>query len=322
MSFMVQNTIAIVWDFDKTLIREYMQTPIFEKFQVDQAKFWAEVDELPKKYAAQGVKVERDTIYLNHLITCVNQGIFPRLNNDMLYELGKNLKFYKGVPEIFNRLRDVVQKNNKYKDCRIEVEHYIISTGLTQMIKGSAVNAFIDGVWGCEFIETPVQSELLGGKSDPVLLQVDGGKVISQIGAIIDNTSKTRVVFELRKGVNKHAEINVNGKMDAEAYRIPFKNMIYIADGPSDVPVFSVLKKNSGKTFAVYSPGDEYGLEQVDKLLQTGRIDAFGEADYTEGSTSYLWLKKKVEIMADRILDEYMAEIAAATTVAPGHLIG
>ncbi|MBB5888268.1 haloacid dehalogenase-like hydrolase [Lactovum miscens] len=317
---MVQNTIAIVWDFDKTLIREYMQTPIFDKFGVDQSQFWAEVEQLPKKYAEEGININRDLIYLNHMITCVHQGIFPGLNNEMLFDLGSQMKFYNGVPKIFDKLRSVVDDNDKYNDCRIKVEHYIISTGLTQMIKGSAVNEFIDGVWGCEFIERPFESKLLGHNSEPLLLQVDAGKVISQIGSIIDNTSKTRVVFELRKGVNKHPEINVNGKMDAEAYRIPFKNMIYIADGPSDVPVFSVLKKNGGKTFAVYPHGDENGLEQVDNLLQNGRIDAFGEADYTEGSTSFLWLKKKVEIMADRIYDEYLGEIAAATTVAPAHL--
>ncbi|MDR2977186.1 MAG: hypothetical protein LBV19_07795 [Streptococcaceae bacterium] len=319
---MVQNTIAIVWDFDKTLIREYMQTPIFEKFQVDQEKFWAEVDQLPRKYREQGVKVERDTVYLNHMLTCVNQGIFPGLNNQMLYELGKELRFFAGVPEIFDKLRDVVQKQPKYKDCRIEVEHYIVSTGLTQMIKGSAVNPFIDGIWGCEFIETPVKSELVSANTEqPIVFDIDPGKVISQIGTIIDNTSKTRVVFELRKGVNKHPEINVNGKMNADAYRIPFKNMIYIADGPSDVPVFSVLKKNGGKTFAVYAHGDEKGLEQVDTLLQNGRIDAFGEADYTEGSTSYLWLKSKVEMIADRIYEEYLEEIKAATSLAPGHIV-
>ncbi|GAB2023971.1 hypothetical protein [Lactovum odontotermitis] len=318
---MVQNTIAIVWDFDKTLIREYMQTPIFEKFQVDQAKFWAEVDQLPKKYAEQGVKVERDTIYLNHMITCVNQGIFPGLNNQMLYDLGKQLSFYAGVPEIFDKLRKVVQENAKYRDCRIEVEHYIVSTGLTQMIKGSAVNPFINGIWGCEFIETPVKSQLVSANTEqPIVFDIDPGKAISQIGTIIDNTSKTRVIFELRKGVNKHPEINVNGKMNADAYRIPFKNMIYIADGPSDVPVFSVLKKNGGKSFAVYGRGDEKGLEQVDALLQDGRIDAFGEADYTEGSTSFLWLKNKVELTADRIYQEYLEEIKAATSVAPGHL--
>jgi hypothetical protein len=319
---MVQNTIAIVWDFDKTLIREYMQTPIFDKFQVDQDKFWTEVDQLPRKYREQGVKVERDTVYLNHMLTCVNQGIFPGLNNQMLYELGKNLRFYAGVPEIFDKLRDVVQKDKKYRDCRIEVEHYIVSTGLTQMIKGSAVNSFINGIWGCEFIETPVKSELVSANTEqPIVFDIDPGKVISQIGTIIDNTSKTRVVFELRKGVNKHPEINVNGKMNADAYRIPFKNMIYIADGPSDVPVFSVLKKNGGRTFAVYGRGDEKGLEQVDSLLRDGRIDAFGEADYTEGSTSFLWLKNKVEMMANRIYEEYLEEIKTATSVAPGHLI-
>ena len=317
---MVQNTIALIWDFDKTLIREYMQTPIFEKFGVDQNQFWREVDELPKKYAEVGVKVNRDTIYLNHMITCVNQGIFPGLNNQMLRELGGQLKFYQGVPEIFEKLRSIVEDNEKYSDCRIKIEDYIVSTGLTEMILGSKVAPHVDGVWGCSFIENPVKSKLPTSSDQPVLLEIEPPRLISQIGGVIDNTSKTRVVFELRKGVNKHPEINVNGKMKPEAYRIPFRNMIYVADGPSDVPVFSVLKKNGGKTFAVYPRGDENGLAQVDSLLQNGRIDAFGEADYTEGSTSFLWLKKKLETMADTILAEYNQEIAAATTSGPQHL--
>jgi hypothetical protein len=105
---MKQNVIAIIWNFDKTLINGYMQKPIFEKYGVDEDAFWKEVNELPEIYLNQGIKVNRDTIYLNHFITCVNQGIFPGLNNTMLREFGKELDFYDGVPDVFTSLSKIV----------------------------------------------------------------------------------------------------------------------------------------------------------------------------------------------------------------------
>ena len=69
---------------------------------------------------------------------------------------------------------------------------------------------------------------------------------------MIDNTSKTRAIFAINKGVNKHDYIDVNSKMDKEDRRVPFEHMIYIADGPSDVPVFFILKQYGGKTFAIH----------------------------------------------------------------------
>lgn len=230
-----QNVIAIIWDFDKTLINGYMQDPIFKKFNVNAIDFWNEVNSLPEQYAAKGIRVNSDTIYLNHMITCVEQGLFPGLNNELLKELGKQLVFYPGVIDIFQTLKSKISNNPKYQQYEIHVEHYIVSTGLTAMIQGSAIKDLVEknGIWGCEFIEKPIHSKLaeatVKNKQD----------VIHQIGYIIDNTSKTRAIFEIIKGANKHDYINVNSKMDKKDRRVPFENMIYIADGPSDIPVFS-----------------------------------------------------------------------------------
>lgn len=62
----MQNIIAIIWDFDKTLVDGYMQDPIFEEYKVNASEFWREVNALPKAYAEEGVKINQDTIYLNH----------------------------------------------------------------------------------------------------------------------------------------------------------------------------------------------------------------------------------------------------------------
>ena len=77
----MQNIIAIIWDFDKTLVDGYMQDPIFKEYNVDSSMFWKEVNELPKKYEQEGVRINPDTIYLNHFIKYVKKGTFKGLNN-------------------------------------------------------------------------------------------------------------------------------------------------------------------------------------------------------------------------------------------------
>ena len=80
----MQNIIAIIWDFDKTLVDGYMQDPIFKEYKVKASDFWQEVNELPEKYKKEGVRINRDTIYLNHFINYVKQGKFKGLNNAKL----------------------------------------------------------------------------------------------------------------------------------------------------------------------------------------------------------------------------------------------
>ena len=281
------NIIAIVWDFDKTLVDGYMQDPIFKEYNVNVKSFWNEVNELPKKYLKeQGVKVNPDTIYLNQFIKYAN--------NEKLKSFGKELKFYPGIPEIFEKTRNLIENNEIYKEYDIKVEHYIVSTGMSAIIKGSSVMGYVDGVWGCELIEVPDEN---------------GEMIIGEVGYTIDNTSKTRALFEINKGVNKREGIEVNTKIPEENRRVHFINMVYVADGPSDIPAFSVINKNGGATFAVYPKGNENALKQVDKMKEDGRINMYAEADYTEKSTAYMWLTNKITQFAERIRNEERAKI-------------
>lgn len=313
---MASNVIAVIWDFDKTIIKEYMQRPIFEKYNVNEKEFWKEVNELTERYGKQGVKVNKDTIYLNHILTCVKQDIFKNLNNQTLRELGSDLRFYDGVPEIFIELKNIIE-DYRYKRYDIRLEHFIVSTGLTEMIKGSKIAEHVEYIWGCEFIENVILSEL---EIKEYNKQTEVDPYLSQIGYTIDNTTKTRAIFEINKGINIYPEIDVNAYMPQEVRRVPFNNMIYIADGPSDVPVFSLLKSNGGYTYAVYPPEGEKEFKQVDKLRVDGRIDMYGIADYSKGTTTYLWLKSKVEEIAERIYKSLEGRIMEKTSTTPKHI--
>lgn len=143
---------------------------------------------------------------------------------------------------------------------------------------------------------------------------------IKQIGYALDNTSKTRAIFEINKGSNKYPDIDVNAKIKYEDRRIPFENMIYIADGPSYVPTFSLLKKYGGRTFAIYPKGDEEAFRQVDKLRRDGRIDMFGEADYSEGTTTFMWLALHTDEIASKIYNNKLNQIKQSYSKPPEHL--
>jgi hypothetical protein len=311
-----QNIVACVWDFDKTLIPGYMQSPIFRRFGVDEKTFWTEVNALPAIYAERGVRVAPETVYLNHLLTYVRHGRMPRLSNALLRELGRELVFFQGLPELFPALRRLVHETPNYARFEIRLEHYIISTGLAEMIRGSAIYPFVENVYGCEFIEHPLPPDF--ARQDE--LPIEGPGEISQIGQLVDNTIKTRFIFEINKGTNKLATINVNSKIDQADRRVPIRNMIYIADGPSDIPVFSVVRKYGGRAYAVYEPKNEKEFAQNDALREAGRVDHFGRADYREKSDTYLWLTTALRRVCDRIVRESEEALDRRVGAPPRHL--
>lgn len=299
------NIIAVVWDFDKTLITGYMQDPMFKKFNIDARIFWKEVNALPEKYwDEQKVKVNRDTIYLNHILKYVREGKFPKLNNEMLKEFGKNLTFYPGVVDILKKTKELLSKNPAYSELDIKVEHYVVSTGLVKTILGSQIMPHITHAWGCELLESQ---------------DSDGDFVVSELGYTIDNTSKTRALFEINKGSQQN-EIDVNSNVPENLRRVHFKNMIYIADGPSDIPAFSLVKKNGGATFAIYPKNDNSAFRQVEQLRKDGRIDMYAEANYSEGTTANLWITNKIKDLADNIRNAEKAKFASVSS-APKHLV-
>lgn len=317
-----QNVIAMVWDCDKTLISSYMQEPLFRHYGVDGEKFWREVNALRERYAAVGVSVNADTSYLNHILTYVKAGLFPGLSNSMLREFGKELTFYPGLPQFFCDMKKLIAEDPKYKAFDIRLEHYVVSTGFAETIRGSAIAPYVDGIYGCEFIEDVLQPGFLDApQSVPHASGKRHGREVSQVACALDNTSKTRYLFEINKGSNKYPEtIDVNSSIARESRRVPFENMIYVADGPSDVPAFSILNYNGGSTFAVYPKGDVKAFRQVDALRRDNRVQMFGEADYETASQSWLWLTEKVRAIADSIVERKQAAIRNSAGAPPTHL--
>ena len=297
----MSNVIAVIWDCDKTLIDGYMQDPIFKEYNIDPKAFWDDVNKEVRSYTEKGLRVNRDTYYLNYFIRAAHAGMFPGLNNEKLREFGKKQKFYKGVPEIFDRTREIISKNTKYTELGIKVEHYIISTGFAELIRGSILNDYVEDIWGCELIDAPDEN---------------GNMLINEVVYTIDNTTKTRAIFEINKG----RDIDVNAKIPKEMRRAQFRNMIYIADGPSDIPAFSLVDQMDGATFAIYPRGDEEAMKQVEEMRDTKRVNMYAEADYSEGTTADIWIRQKITMIADRIVREREDMIKKSTSDTPKHL--
>ena len=318
-----QNVIAVIWDFDKTLIPGYMQAPLLKHFEVDEGTFWREVNALPAFYEAHGHPLfPKDIGYLSHILTYVREGVFGDLSNRKLEELGAELELFPGLPAFFGELKEAIEQNAEFAQRSITLEHYIVSTGLRKMIEGSAIAPHVQGVWACELLGVVAPPGLDGDQDgDP---EAAANAPLSSIAYAIDNTTKTRAVFEINKGVNKHPEIDVNAKMPEEARRVPFENMIYVADGPSDVPVFSILNQYGGKTFAVYpptAPEPSPEFKQVMELQAQDRILAFGPADYKRGTHTHRCLTTWAEQIAERIAKRWQTALGESIGKPPAHIL-
>ena len=294
----------MIWDFDQTLIPGHMQMPLFKTYDIDEKQFWKEVDALSDRCRRQGLsQISNEVLYLNRILDYVREGRFVGLNNAKLRELGAQLVFHPGLPEFFPRLKQVVEAET-YRVHDIRVEHYVVSAGLAQMIRGSALSEHIDGVWGCEFMDGEDSGEL------------------AAIGYVLDHTSKTRAVFEINKGCNIDPEhIHVNAYMEASERRVPIEQMVYIADGANDVPVFSVVRNHGGRAYVVYNPALELAYSQAyDLVHKEKRTDAMGRADYRPGSETEKWLLHTVAEIADTIVKRHTDHLESNVGKAPDHL--
>ena len=251
------NVIAIIWDFDKTLVQGYMQAPIFKHYKLDGKKFWEEVHALPQKFLQeQNVKVNRDTIYLNHFINYSAPGkpLFG-LNNAQLREFGKELEFFPGVLEWFSNI-------NKFgKEQGVIVEHYLVSSGNKEIVEGTPIAKEFKVIYGCEYL----YDEETGLPIWPKLA--------------INFTQKTQYMYRISKGVyDQNDDVGVNEKRQDR--RIPYSNMIYIGDGMTDIPAMIIAKNNGGHSIAVYPRGQE---EKVQNLIRDMRVNSVCPADYRVG---------------------------------------
>jgi hypothetical protein len=322
------NVIACVWDFDKTLIPGCMQVALFRDYGIDEETFWGTVDAFPKQFRERGLRLSETLSYLNFILALAKRGRLPGLTKEKLMHYGENLTFFPGVPEIFSLLRSDIEGNELYRTSGITLEHYVISSGHGEIIRGSKVAAFMEDIFASEFLGRELEFEaeqfcqgleknrerahdnINQSRPPEIEATVSLGKNIApsgeieQIACVVDHTQKTRYLFEINKGCNKNAAIGINSKVDEPTRRVPFSHMIYIADGLSDIPAFSVVRNYGGKAFAVHNPDSEKELAQNDGLLAEGRIDAYGPADYRLESSTTQWLRLHIQKIAQKIVEE------------------
>ena len=209
-----------------------------------------------------------------------------RPTNTELKQLGKKLNFYKGLPEMFEQFRDGLL-TAEHRAHGISVEHYIISSGIKVLIEGSRLAPYVRAMFGCEFAE-------------------DEQGRITFPKRVISHTQKTQFLFRINKGLLDMSQ-DVNDHMDPEIRPIPFPNMIYIGDGPTDVPCFTVMKKNGGQAIAVYNPDDPQraGFRKCYQLsAHADRVKHIAPADYRPNTHLRMLLEQMVEETADRIVAE------------------
>lgn len=292
-----QAVIAFIWDFDSTLIVGNQQDALFEYYGVDADAFWAEVEALPAYHRERGEIISRDTAYLVHLLTYVETGVLPGLDNARLRELGGRLRPSPGIPEFLALMRQRVAANPALASAGIVVEHYAVSTGLRPMIEGSPIAPYLDGIWANTLLEHTAPPGYLHGAA-----AASGSRQIARQGLVVDGTTKTRAIFEINKGTNRDPAIDVNAPLAEEQRRVPFSQMIYVADGFSDVPAFALLNDRGGRTFGVYPAAPAGGRSRAEDLHEQGRIQAMAEADFRPGAAAYRWLAECLDGVAGDVL--------------------
>ncbi|TSA36213.1 MAG: haloacid dehalogenase-like hydrolase [Verrucomicrobiaceae bacterium] len=289
---MPQNTIAIIYDYDQTLSPTYMQDEaLFPVFGINPSNFWQRCGRLVKE---QGF--DNELAYMKVLLDCLEM---DRPTNAKLRELGSLLTFYKGLPEMFEEFGAGLL-TTEHEAHGINVEHYIVSSGLKALIEGSRLAPYIRKIFGCEFA-------------------VDEHDRITFPKRVISHTQKTQFLFRINKGMLEMDE-DVNDHMAPELRPIPFQNMVYVGDGPTDVPCFTVMRRNGGQAIAVYNADDptRVSFKKCYQLsTHADRVKNIAPSDFRRGSHLRLLLEEMIQEIADGIVQRRREDIEAGTVKAP-----
>ena len=249
---MDRPVVAIMYDFDNTLCTKDMQDYGFiPSLNMQPSDFW-------EKTNAFGTAAEMDSV-LAYLYTMIieRRRIGKPVTRESLIDCGRNIELYEGVDKWFDRI-------NLYGAAQgVAVEHYVISSGLKEIIEGSGIADKFTKIYACEFC-----------------YDEDGSAIWPKTA--VNYTNKTQFVYRINKGVLDIAnDVDLNRSMPEDDKRVPFTNMIYIGDGLSDVPCMKMMKAYGGTAIAVYQ---ENNKSKVEELLLRDRVDFIFPADYSAES--------------------------------------
>lgn len=263
--------IALIYDFDGTLspgnMQEYDFIPATGE---DKKKFWDRCNQKSESNDADPILT-----YLSEMIIQARKNEMS-LKRDAFRNYGASVKLFDGVEGWFTRI-------NKYGASRsIEVEHYINSSGIKEMIEGTKIAKYFKKIYACSFF-----------------YDVDG--VAYWPSVAVNYTNKTQFIFKINKGIESVADDKlINIYQPEEKRTIPFRNMIYIGDGTTDIPCMRLVKEKHGHAIAVYNPADQTIGHSLEQLTRDNRINFIAAADYS--------LNSRLDLLVKAIIDKLAAE--------------
>ena len=266
--------VAFLYDFDKTLCTTDMQDYAFiPSLGMTPSEFWALANGFGRQHRIDGILA-----YMYTMIREAERKNLPFTRQDLVQK-GRSIVLFPGVQDWFRRINEFGRSQG------VQVEHYIISSGLREIIEGSSISGEFKEIYASEFYydETgrPVWPKLA-----------------------VNFTAKTQFVYRINKGVlDVSDDKTLNDSMPDDSKRVPFTNMVYMGDGLSDVPCMKMMRAYGGQAIAVYQDSNRVGVED---LLAKGRVDFIFKADYSEGTALDLTVKNIIRKMAisDQLWEE------------------
>lgn len=245
-----KKRMAICYDFDKTLSPDDMQTfTLIPSLGMDKNEFW----NLSNRLAKENL-MDNNLAWMHELIS-LSKAKRKSIKREYFHEIGKDIPLYKGVEEWFDRV-------NKYGESReIEIEHYIISSGLKEIIEGSRIADKFKRIYASSY-----------------LYSVDG--IAEWPAQAVNYTNKTQYIFRISKGIFEEYDERVNDSMEDSQLYIPYENLVYIGDSATDIPCMRLVKSKGGYSIGVYDPGKNQ-RKKVYQLYSDGRINFYTAADYS-----------------------------------------
>jgi len=280
------NIIGMVYDFDGTLSPNNMQEDtIFREWGIDKKEFWDKSDALTR----QGY--ERTLAYLSLLI---HDKAFQKkpLTRKVLHRLASQVEYFQGVTTFFAALDRYLKSLPEVREWGIQIEHYIISSGMKEILEACSIAKHFKEIYACEYD--------YGAK--------DKGPVFPKL--VINDTNKTQFLFRINKGrLAMHEDIN-DHMPDADR-RIPFQHMIYMGDSLTDIPSMTVTSRYGGHSIAVFDPKVPVP-EKVKRIVMDRRVSHFAPADFRANSL----LMKIVQKTLSKIVHEMAYGASSAMSYA------
>jgi phosphoserine phosphatase len=277
------SLLAVIFDFDDTLLPD-STSALVREHGLDPEEFWSR-----RAKALVDAGYDPPLAYLNLLLREVGPDKpLGQLTNSRLAEFGAQLDstWFPGLPRMFDDLREIVAAP-EHRD--ISIEFYIISGGLQAVMEGSQhVSKYFRGVYGCQLAEDPETG------------------TVSEIRRCVTFTEKTRFLFEINKGISPAEAATqphlVNTFLPEPERPVPFANMIYVGDGLTDIPCFSLIEKGGGVAFGVFQPGKESAKQAFQRFLETKRVRSMHHPEYGEDAELGAMLRAAVSTACSNIM--------------------